>query len=169
VKYTISAKGDTTKSQDGLIYSRTTTLYGQVTSIAVVNGIDARLIEAEAALAAGQPAQMMTILNTLRATPLTIGTVTTVPSTLPALADPGTADGRLNLLFREKAFWTFTRGQRLGDLRRLVRQYHRTVAQVFPEGTHYRGTTYGADVNLPVTVGESNGNLNFTGCLDRNP
>lgn len=165
--YTVSAKGDTTKSQDGLTFSRTTTLYGQVTSVSLVNGIDARLVEAEAALRANNPAQMIAILNTLRATPLTIGTSTTKPALLPPLTDPGTLDGEINLLFREKAFWTFSRGQRLGDLRRLVRQYGRTPDQVFPAGTHYRGTTYGPDVNLPITTGESNGNPNFSACLDR--
>ncbi|MDB4874734.1 MAG: hypothetical protein JWM41_1180 [Gemmatimonadetes bacterium] len=167
--YSVSAKGDTTKSQDGLTFSRTTPLYGQTTTIAVVNGIDARLVEAEAALRANNPAGMITILNALRATPLTIGTITTSPAALPPLVDPVNADARINLLFREKAFWTFSRGERLGDLRRLVRQYGRTVDQVFPVGTHYRGTTYGPDVNLPITTGESNGNPNFTACLDRKP
>jgi starch-binding outer membrane protein, SusD/RagB family len=166
--YSVSSKGDTTKSQDGLTFSRTTTLYAQTTSIAVVNGIDARLIEAEAALRANQPAQMIQILNALRATPVTIGTLTTTPSKLPPLVDPGTADARINLLFREKAFWTFSRGERLGDLRRLIRQYGRTATQVFPEGDHYRGTTYGTDVNLPITQNEANGNPNFTSCIDRN-
>lgn len=167
VSYTIK-KGDTTVAQDGLTLSRTTTLYGQTTPISLVNGIDARLVEAEAALRANQPAQMISILNALRATKLTMGTVTTDPTKLPPLVDPGTDSARTSLYFREKAFWTFSRGQRLSDLRRLVRQYGRPVDQVFPEGTHYRGTTYGPDVNLPITTGESNGNPNFKGCLDRN-
>ena len=41
----------------------------------------------------------------------------------------------MTLFFREKAFWTFGRGQRLGDERRLVRQYGRTQDQVFPVGS----------------------------------
>ena len=167
VTYTVSSKGDTTKAQDGITYSRTTVLYGQTTSTSVVNGIDARLIEAEAALAANNPAGMISILNGLRSAALSLGTVNYAANALPALADPGTADGRINLLFREKAFWTFSRGQRLGDLRRLVREYGRTADQVFPTGTHYRGTTYGPDVNLPITQDEINGNPNFTGCTDR--
>jgi len=165
--YTVSSKGDTTKAQDGISYSITSPIYGQTTSMAVVNGIDARFIEAEAALQANNPAGMIAILNQLRATKLTMGTVTYAANALPALSDPGTADGRINLLFREKAFWTFSRGQRLNDLRRLIRQYGRTADQVFPVGNHYRGTTFGADVNLPITVGESNGNPNFKGCTDR--
>ena len=160
----VKGKPDTTRSQDGLTFSRTTTLYDQETPIAVVNGIDARLIEAEAKLAAGDAAGMLAILNTLRATSLTIGTVTTPKMT--ALTDPGTPAARVDLLFREKAFWTFTRGQRLGDMRRLIRQYGRTADQIFPQGRHYRGGDYGGDVNLPIVTAEEN-NPNFTGCLDR--
>jgi hypothetical protein len=168
VTYTVSSKGDTTKSQDGLTYSRTTTLYGQVTFVPLASGIDARLIEAEAAFRKGDAAGMIKILNTLRATAFKLGEVSYAANALPALADPGNDDARLNLLFREKAFWTFSRGQRLGDLRRLIRFYKKTADQVFPVGTHYRGGTYGTDVNLPVTTDESNGNPNFTGCIDRN-
>ncbi|MGH7670882.1 MAG: hypothetical protein ACRENQ_15455 [Gemmatimonadaceae bacterium] len=162
---TVGGKPDTVKSQDGQTFSRTTSLYGQETPIAVANGIDARLIEAEAALKAGDAPGMFTILDALRGAPQTIGTITT--PVMPALTDPGTADGRIDLLFREKAFWTFSRGQRLGDLRRLVRQYNRPVTSVFPEGQHYRGGDYGPDVNLPVPNDEMN-NPNFTGCIDRN-
>ena len=156
-RYTISTSGrDTTKSQDGLTYSRTTTLYGRSTSIAVVNGIDARLTEAEAALQANNPAGMLAILNALRAAPPAIGAVTPTAAQLPPLTLPATRDGQINLLFREKAFWTFSRGQRLGDLRRLVRQYARTANDVFPVGTHFRGGEYGTDVNLPVPQDENN-------------
>ncbi len=165
--YSVGAKGDTTKGQDGLTYSRTSTIYGQTTSMSVVNGIDARLVEAEAQLQANNPAGMIATLNALRASAQTLGSVTYGANALPPLVDPGTPDGRINLLFREKALWTFSRGQRLGDMRRLIRQYNRTADQVFPVGTHYRGGTYGADVNLPITTGESNGNPKFTGCLDR--
>jgi hypothetical protein len=168
VSYSVSNGGkDTTKSQDGFTFSRTTTLYGRTTNVALANGIDARLIEAEAALRAGNAAGMLSILNGLRAAPPPIGTLTLSATALPALADPGTANGRIDLLFREKAFWTFSRGQRLGDLRRLIRQYGRTQDQVFPVGPHYRGGTYGTDVNLPIVADEVNGNPNFKGCIDR--
>jgi hypothetical protein len=148
--------------------------------VAVTAGIDARLIEAEAALNANDATTMMTILNALRASPQLI----TAPSpsatgthpgwttpVLPPLADPGTLDTRVNLLFREKAFWTFGRGQRLGDLRRLIRDYGRTPdgsnTGGYPMGTHYKGGVYGVDLNLPVTTDEQVGNTNFHGCLDR--
>jgi len=165
VTYTIGSKGDTLKSQDGSTFSRTTGLYGRLTPLPVVNGIDARLIEAEAALAAGDTTGMFAILDALRANPPRLGEVQ--PAAMAALTDPGTTPARVNLLFREKAFWTFSRGQRLGDLRRLIRQYGRTPDTTFPVGTHYKGGDYGPDVNLPVPQQEQN-NPNFTGCLDRN-
>ena len=121
---------------------------------------------------------MMTILNTLRATPLVI----TAPSptstgthpgwttpVMPALVDPGTPAARVALLFREKAFWTFGRGQRLGDLRRLIRDYGYAAdgSTTFPVGQHYKGGVFGVDMNLPVTTDEQIGNPNFSQCLDR--
>jgi hypothetical protein len=165
VNYSTSNAGrDTTKAQDGLTYSRTTTLYGRTTNLPVANGIDARLIEAEAALKAGNAAGMLTILNALRAAPPKLGEVQ--PAVLPPLTLPATEAAQVDLLFREKAFWTFSRGQRLGDLRRLIRQYGRTPDNTFPVGTHYRGGTYGPDVNLPVVQDEQN-NPNFTQCTNR--
>jgi hypothetical protein len=130
----------------------------------MVSGIDARLIEAEARLNASDISGMMVILNALRSAPPTIGTYT--PAAMAALPDPATIDDATTLFFREKAFWTFGRGQRLGDLRRLVRQYGRTQDKVFPSGQHYKGGNYGSDVNLPVPDAERV-NPQFTGCLDR--
>jgi hypothetical protein len=164
--YTVSARGDTTKGQDGFTFSRTTTVYGRLTPMAVVNGIDARLVEAEERLAAGDLAGMTAILNALRAAPPRVGELTALRA-LPALPVPATREAAVDLLFREKAFWTFGRGQRLGDLRRLVRSYGRTPQNTFPEGTHYRGGEYGGDVNFPVPT-EERTNASFTGCTDRN-
>jgi hypothetical protein len=166
VTYTVSAKGDTTKSQDGFTFSRTTSLWGQTTTVAIVNGLDARLIEAEGRLNATDYAGMTTILNALRAAPPKLGEVQPTAASLPPLVAPTTADSATTLYFREKAFWTFGRGQRLGDMRRLVRQYNRSVDNVFPVGTHYRGGQYGPDVNMPVPTDELT-NPNFKGCLDR--
>jgi starch-binding outer membrane protein, SusD/RagB family len=132
--------------------------------IAMVAGIDARMIEAEAKLQAGDIAGMMTILNAARATPPRLGIVQ--PVAMPALATPATKDDATSLFFREKAFWTFSRGQRLGDLRRLIRQYGRTQDKVFPSGQHYKGGSYGTDVNFPVQDTEVP-NSQFSGCIDR--
>jgi hypothetical protein len=158
-----------TLSQDGSVLSMTTSLWGSGTPVPVVSGIDARLIEAENFLKTGDVTNWLATLNTLRAAgTLHLGTVS-VP-VMPALVDPGTAASRVDLLFYEKAFWTFSRGQRLGDMRRLIRQYGRDQTTVFPGtgGVHYRGVPYGPDVNLPVPQNELIGNPNFKGCLDRN-
>ena len=152
--------------QDGLTYTRTTTMWGQLTPVDVANGLDARLIEAEAALRAGNTTQWLAIHNALRATPPKLGDIQ--PTAMAPLADPGTEAARVNVHFREKAFWTFSRGQRLGDMRRLIRQYGRTEATVFPQGVHYKGGNYGKDVNLPIVTDERNNAL-FAGCTDRNP
>lgn len=154
----------TNNGQDGQTRVRRTTLYGQLTSVEVVNGIDARMVEAEAALAAGDPAKFLAIHNALRAAPPKLGEVQA--AALAPLVDPGSDAARLSLQFREKAFWTFSRGQRLGDMRRLVRQYGRAVTDVFPVGIHYKGGDYGADVNFPIVTDERN-NPKFNGCIDR--
>ncbi len=152
--------------QDGLTYARTTAMWQQLTPVDVVNGIDARMIEAEVALKAGNVTSWLAIHNALRAAPPKLGEIQ--PTAMPALVDPGTTEGRVSLHFREKAFWTFGRGQRLGDMRRLIRQYGRTEANTFPQGVHYKGGSYGKDVNLPVVTAERN-NPNFKGCTDRLP
>jgi hypothetical protein len=156
-------------------------LWGQTTAVALVSGLDARLIEAEAALQAGNPAGMLTILNALRGSsqlitapsPTATGTHPGWSSpVMPALTDPGTDVGRVNLLFREKAFWEFGRGYRLGDLRRLIRDYGRKAdgsdAGGYPIGPHFKGGVFGKDLQLPVVTDEHTGNPNFSGCIDRN-
>ena len=134
----------------------------------VISGIDARLYEAEAKLQANDIAGMMTILNALRAAPQALSNAYTTP-VMAALPTPATKDAAIDLYFREKAFWVFSRGQRLGDLRRLIRQYNRTQDKVFPTGTFHKNGNppYGTDVNFPVTTNE-NPNPNFHGCIDRN-
>jgi hypothetical protein len=178
--YKIS-KGDTVKAQDGGTFViEADNLFGQTSAVALVSGLDARLMEAEIALKNGDPAGMMSKLNALRgsaqvltaSSPTATGTHPglTTP-VMSALADPGTKVGRENLLFREKAFWTFSRGQRLGDLRRLIREYGRNPdgsdTGGYPVGPHFKGGVFGVDLNLPVTQSEQTGNPNFEQCLDR--
>lgn len=155
----------TTAGQDGQTVMNVTSIYGQLTPVDIVNGIDARMIEAEKALRDGNVSQWLAIHNALRAAPPTLHALSVAP--LPPLADPGTPEARVNLHFREKALWTFSRGQRLGDMRRLIRQYGRNANTVFPVGTHYKGGEFGPDVNLPIVQAEQN-NPNFKQCLDRN-
>jgi hypothetical protein len=140
-------------------------LHGRTDPTPIVNGIDARLIEAEAQLNANNFAGMTATLNALRAAPQSLGAITT--PVMANLTAPTTKDAAIDLFFREKAFWTYTRGQRLGDLRRLIRQYGRPQNRVFPVGTFFKGGSYGTDVNFPVHVDEQN-NPEFKGCADRN-
>ena len=74
------------------------------------------------------------------------------------------------MLFRERAYWLWLTAHRLGDLRRLIRQYGFAADSVFPSGPYFKSQvpTYGSDVNFPVPVDEEN-NPNFTQCIDRNP
>jgi hypothetical protein len=121
------------------------------------SGIEARLIEAEAALAAGDVTTWLAKLNAARAT----------VTGLAPLTDPGAA-GRVDLMFRERAMWLFMTGHRLGDLRRMVRQYGRGAETVFPTGAYHKDNlTRGTDVNIVIPISERN-NPKFTGCLDRN-
>lgn len=128
--------------------------------VILADGIEARLIEAEAALQAG--GDWLGILNTLRANVASLMVArypgyTAFPqatSPLPPLVDPGTAAARVNLLFSERAFWLFLTGHRMGDLRRLVRQYQRPQNTVFPTGAWHKGGAYGTDVNFPIPFNE---------------
>ncbi len=123
----------------------------------IASGIDARLIEAEAALVRGDPS-WLTILNTLRATSVT-------PALAP-LSDPGSADARLELLFRERAFWLFATGRRLGDMRRLIAHHGRSADSVFPTGAYRLGGTYEGGTSLPFDVqGEARFNPAVQGCV----
>jgi hypothetical protein len=133
-------------------------------SVSIASGIEARMYEAEAAYKAGNFALLIQKLNQAR----TEGGVAGLAANL---TDPGTNTAREDLLFREKAFWLFGRGYRVGDLRRLIRQYGRSPASVFPTGAWHKGGNYGSDVNFPVPQAETN-NPNLTGatntCIDRN-
>ncbi len=140
------------------------TIYGRSDPVPLATGIDARLVEAEAKLQANDITGMMSILNALRTTSQKIG-VYSVP-VMPALAAPATQTAAVDLFFREKAFWTFGRGIRLSDLRRLIRQYGRTQETTFPVGQFFKGGSYGTDVNFPVTDNETP-NPNWAGCIDR--
>ena len=57
---------------------------------------------------------------------------------MSALADPGNPPAQVDLMFRERAFAMFGTAHRIGDLRRLVRQYGRAVTSVFPTGLYHK-------------------------------
>lgn len=141
--------------------------YDRTTGAVVANGIEARLIELEARLRRDTQADRDAVfagLNNLRATAIT-------PAMAPlAGTAPTTQAAAVSLLFEERAKWLYLTGHRLGDLRRLIRQYGRAANTVFPTGNLPAplAGVYGNDVNLPIPFDERN-NPNFTGCIDRNP
>lgn len=131
------------------------------------SGVEARLIEAEAALNANPNDTQTTgtgwlgILNTLRATQIT-------PPMAP-LADPGSFDARVNLLFRERAFWMYGTGHRFGDMRRLLRRYGRAQNTVWPEGAYKGGIApYGTEVVFGLGASEGTNPVNRS-CLNYDP
>jgi len=152
-------------------------IWGRESRVKIASGIEARLIEAENALRLGDAVTWLAKLNQLRANaallPVAVDTsYRPVAGTLLApLADPGTSTGdtlRIKLMFRERAFWMFGTGHRLGDMRRLVRQYGRTVNQVYPIGAWFKGGNYGDAIQMPVPFDEQN-NPNFVACSNRDP
>lgn len=125
------------------------------------SGVEARLIEAEAALQANDRTAFFNFHNQARAT-----------MNLPPLTDSGQSRAELeDLHFMERALWLYSTAHRLGDLRRLVRQYGRAPNTVFPTGPYPKGGTFGPDLNFPIPIEEDNnpntGSLPL-GCLDRN-
>ena len=135
--------------------------------VTLASGIEARLIEAENFLKLGDATNFMATLNAARAT----------KAGLTPLIDPGTASTRVDMLFRERAFWMYFTSHRLGDMRRLIRQYGRATESVFPTGPYVHGGRYGTEVVLVPAQAELN-NPNWGGpgttdpkavCKDMNP
>lgn len=135
--------------------------------ITLASGVEARLIQAEAALNAND-ASWLTILNTLR-TSAGVAGLTPLADSGATLSGTAAMDARVNLLFKERAYWLYVTGHRQGDLRRLVREYNRDQSTVYPVGTYLAPGqgVYGSDVNAPIPSSE-NPNPYFHGCLDRN-
>ena len=147
----------------GIGFDEGTPLYEQLkfpswdAEVPLATGVDARLIEAEAALATGDATGWLAIHNALRAD---IG--------LAALADPGTDRDRWMAHFSEHGMWTYTSAQRLGMARRMMKYHGFTEDEVLPNGTYFKGGAYGNDVNFPIPFVETE-NPNFNECTNRAP
>ena len=93
---------------------------------------------------------------------------------LSELTLPATQSEQVDLLFQERAYWLWLTAHRLGDMRRLIRQYGRSVDSVFPTGIYAphgnpKGGSYGDDVNFPIPAPEQNNPAEGAGqCLNRN-
>lgn len=149
----------------------------RTTPITLADGVESELIKAEAQLKAGDAAGFLATLNALRSNAVVLASRGYAAGSLAPLADPGTDVARQNLLFRERAYWLFLTAHRLGDLRRMIRQYGRGAETVFPTGTYSsngRQTIYGTDTSFPIPVEElnnpqvpQNGATNLKGCINR--
>ncbi len=128
--------------------------------IRIASGLEARLIRAEATLKGGE-SSWLSILNDLRSE-------SSIPG-LDPLLDPVSEADRVDLLFRERAYWLYLTGHRQGDLRRLIKQYGRTNPEtLYPTGP-YAGNllTYGIHITLPIPLEERRLNPLFHGCINR--
>lgn len=128
--------------------------------ITLASGVEARLIEAEAMLKA-DPSDAVNYLAKLNAARASRASLALAP-----LTDPGSATARQDLLFRERAFWMYLTAHRMGDLRRLVRQYNRPSETVWPTGRYFKGGNYGPDMNLKPSQAETN-NKAWKVCTNR--
>jgi starch-binding outer membrane protein, SusD/RagB family len=149
-------------------------------NVSLINGLQARLFEAEAQNSLGNfsgGAGSLSILNALRATPPAYVVPGRPIAAMAALTDPATAQADRELIFREKALWLFGTGHRFGDLRRLQRQYQLPQNAVWPNGTwqNNRVPGYSTDVTFPTPAAEANNRLipqstpGIPACIDRNP
>jgi len=142
------------------------------TLVIVADGVEARLIEAEAQLRANNYAGMLATLTALN-NDATVRALRGYTRAIPAPVDlsAGTLTQQQNQLFKERAYWLFLTSHRLGDLRRLSRSatavapdisgYGRGIETVFPTGAYHKAGTYGTDVSSPIPQAEDN-NPNFT-------
>jgi len=139
--------------QDGAQHYTQTVFATAGAPMPLATGVEARLIEAEAALKKGDATTYLAKMNDAR----------TIVSALTPLTDPGSTVARENLLFRERAFWFWGTAHRLGDLRRLVKDYKRGAETVYPTGPYFKGGAYGTDLVLIPAQAEKN-NVEFQGC-----
>lgn len=139
------------------------------TPFTLASGVEARLIQAEAAYHGVPTGQGSWIdqLNALRAT-----------IDLPSIADPGASNpiAQVDTIFTERAYWLYLDGHRQGDLRRLIRSYgdqsqytvFRQQNTVYPTGPYPApgASVYGTSTYTPIPLAED-ANPNFHGCLNQ--
>jgi len=132
-------------------------LTSRAAPVETASGNEARRIEAEAQMNAGDFAGWIATINAARGT-----------AGMDPVPDPGTQDARVDLMFRERAFWLFNTGHRLGDLRRLVRQYGRAANSVYPWGPYHKDNLQrGTDLSLVIPGNEANNpNYDLGDCRD---
>lgn len=134
----------------------------RTSSTSLATGVEARLVQAEAALrrGAGGLAEFVSLHNQVRSefglTPLD-----------EAEVDAMSQREREDLHFRERAYGLWLTSHRLADLRRMLWDYGRQQSEIFPTGTHHRaGAAYGDHTSIPIPFDEEN-NPNSEGCMTR--
>jgi hypothetical protein len=133
--------------QDGVNHFTQTVHTVANSPVPLATGVEARLIEAEAALRTGDVATYLAKINEARAS----------RTGLAALLLPATTREQEDLLFRERAFWFWGTAHRVGDLRRLMKApYGRTQAEAWPTGGYFKGGSFGTHVNLMPSQAEQN-------------
>ncbi len=133
---------------------------GATLSFPIAKWAEAKMIEAESYLSDGD-ARWIEVINEARRS---VG--------LPDTSSPSSIDEKVDLLFRERAYWFYGEGVRLADYRRLVRQYNRSPFSVYPTGGYARlsnRTHYGTAFVYIPHINEYVHNNKFKGCLNDNP
>jgi len=142
----------------------------------LTTGAEARLIELEAQLQTDdQPTRdaVFTSLNSLRTTGAPIGGKTgsdLIKVAAMSGTAPTTKAAAIDLLYKERGYWFWLTGHRLGDMRRLVTVYGRNAENVYPSGAMATETSpipgnYGTSTAVTIPFSERN-NPKFQGCLD---
>jgi hypothetical protein len=120
------------------------------TSATLASATEATLISAEADLKAGNIGSWANKLNMLR-----VNSGLGLPPLTADSTSLASQDMRVEVHFRERAFWLWLTGTRLGDLRRLIHQYGHNDFPANPT----------RDIRFSIPVSETN-NPNFKQCLD---
>lgn len=132
---------------------------GSEVAVVIADWIHAQMIRSEASLNlhGSSNAEWLRYLNDARRT---IGLTDTT--------DPGDRNARIDLIFRERAFWFWLTGTRQGDMRRLMSQYGRSPFSVYPNGIYEKTMNSGfygdAFVISPPSAERSN--YKYRGCDD---
>ncbi len=112
----------------------------------MADGIEARLIEAEAQLQASDFGGMTTTLNDLRR----------LSGPRPRWTSRATHDEATDLLFSERASGSSPPATAWATCGASIRQYGRRPGDAsFPAGAYHKGGSYGTDVNLPLPIEEA--------------
>lgn len=136
-------------------------LIGGTAPFPLARGVEALLVEAEYKLKNGS-ADWINSINRAR--------------NMIGMADtsaPASFDASVDLLFGERAAWLYLEGRRLGDLRRMVRQFSTSPYSIYPGGSYNRGpvaiAVYGSAFVFTPDSQEYENNHKYSGCENRNP